>query len=795
MARISPTEKITALYERLSRDDELQGESNSISNQKQYLEDFARQKGFRNIRHFTDDGYSGTNFNRPGFNALLEEIKAGRVAVLITKDMSRFGRNYLQVGFYTEILLPDKGVRFIAINNNIDSEHPQKNDFTPFLNIMNEYYARDTSNKIKAVFRSRMQAGKRCSGSVPYGYTRLPGDKQTLVIDEEAAAVVRRIFGMACDGMSVIQIVETLTAEKVPIPAAHMAAKHPERKQRYSDPYFWSSRTVSAILDCREYLGHTILGKTICENFKTKKRRATTPDELMFFPNTHEAIIDQETWDTAQRLRVRRPKRLPSGASTHRLSGLVFCADCGMKMSYISPEGKAREGGKVYDSDSAFQCSRFRDRRRQAGCASHFIKASALEAAILAAIQKVSGYVLENGDEFVRQLQSRWEAQRSQTSDDDRRELSGIQKRIEELDLLIQNLYESNILGKLPDRQYQRLMSQYDGEQVTLEQRRAELETALQESEPDKPDIRRFTALVQKYRECAELTDAMLYAFVEKVEVHAPTEGLTIYRQQKIDIYFNFIGNYVPPEAEVSEEERIAVIAAQQEAKKRKKSKLATQRRQEKIEALREAAKTDPAAAAEYEAFLAQRREQGRHQREKMKAIREADPEYIRQMEEQERIKAEKALETERKRMERASRKRKETRAELVERAKTDPEAAEQLAALRAKKKAEQEARMVADSEYAEQVRQRNLEYSRKHTAREKAQREALEVRAEAGDTEAAAKLAEYHAYMCEAQKRSRQKMYDEARTGDPAAVARYERHLQVRREDYHRKKEMEASV
>ena len=318
MARTSPAEKITALYERLSRDDESQTESNSITNQKQYLEAYAREHGFRNIRHFTDDGYSGTNFNRPGFTELLEEIKAGHVSCLITKDMSRFGRNYLQVGFYTEILLPDKGVRFIAVNNNIDSAQPSDNDFAPFLNIMNEYYAKDTSKKIKAIFRSRMQAGKRCSGSVPYGYTRLDGDKQTLVVDEEAAEVVRRIFRLACEGQGPTQIAETLTQDKVLIPTAYMAEKHPERKleHRYSDPYFWSGNTVGSILDCREYLGHTILGKTVCENFKTKKRRPATPDELMFFPDTHEAIIDQETWDTAQRLRVRKPKRLSGGTNT-----------------------------------------------------------------------------------------------------------------------------------------------------------------------------------------------------------------------------------------------------------------------------------------------------------------------------------------------------------------------------------------------------------------------------------------------------------------------------------------------
>lgn len=302
--------KITALYERLSRDDELQGESNSILNQKKYLEDYARKNGFNNIQHFTDDGYSGTNFNRPGFQSMIAEIEAGHIATVIVKDMSRFGRNYLEVGFYTEIQFPSKGVRFIAINNNVDSANPTDNDFTPFLNIMNEWYAKDTSNKIRAVFKSRMQDGKRCSGSIPYGYKRVPGDKQTLHIDAEAAAVVRRIFDMAASGASLAQIGQTLSDEKVLIPSAYEERHHPEaaRNHSYHDPYRWNTTTLTYILDRQEYLGHTVLCKSIRENFKLKKRRAATPEERIIFKNTHEAIIDQETWDKAQRLRKRNPK-------------------------------------------------------------------------------------------------------------------------------------------------------------------------------------------------------------------------------------------------------------------------------------------------------------------------------------------------------------------------------------------------------------------------------------------------------------------------------------------------------
>ena len=293
---MSRTSKITALYERLSRDDDLTGESNSITNQKQYLEDYARRNGFENIRHFTDDGFSGVNFNRPGFQSLIKEVEAGNVETLIVKDMSRLGRNYLQVGFYTEVLFPQKDVRFLAINNSIDSNNASDNDFAPFLNIMNEWYAKDTSNKIKAVFDARMKDGKRCSGSIPYGYNRLATDKQTLVVDPVASEVVKRIFLLANEGKSPRAIAELLTEEKVLIPAAHAKQYHPEQYNgtKFSDPYTWGMSTIRAILSRQEYLGHTVLRKSVSTNFKLHKRKNTDEEEQYVFYNTHEPIISQE---------------------------------------------------------------------------------------------------------------------------------------------------------------------------------------------------------------------------------------------------------------------------------------------------------------------------------------------------------------------------------------------------------------------------------------------------------------------------------------------------------------------
>ena len=786
--------KITALYERLSRDDEQAGESNSIQNQKKYLEEYARQHGLRNIRHFYDDGYSGTNFNRPGFVALLEEIEAGRVETLVVKDLSRFGRNYLQVGYYTEILFPKKGVRFIAINNNVDSAAPQDNDFTPFLNIMNEWYAKDTSNKIKAIFKSRMKDGMRCSGSIPYGYKRKPDDKQTLIVDKPAAEVVRKIFRLACQGNSTTAIADILTAEQVLIPAAYAALHNPKncRHKSVKDPCRWNATTVGYILDRQEYLGHTVLGKSICENFKTKQRRAATPDELMIFPDTHEAIIDQDTWDIARKIRMKKKPRAANGTYSHRLSGLVYCADCGARMGFISPD--AKHGDKHYDSDSAFQCGNYRN--TAAECVSHYVKTSVLEAAVLQAIQTVSKYVLENEAEFIDQLRAVWNEHQTRATSNGQHELVDARKRMTELDEKIRKLYESALNGLLPERQAQRMIQQYDEEQILLEKRIEELESLVQQDEIKQVDTSRFIALVKKYRDCEELTDTMLYAFIDRIEVHEATGGRTVYRQQNIDIHFNFIGNYYPPVETISEEERIAAIEAEQLRKKQEKGKRSEERRKQKLVALRMAAEAvDPEAIAQYEKHLANQRDRNQKRRQKLKEAREADPEYLSQLEEKERIKREKMLETERKRMERANRKKKLTRAELKEKAKTDPVAAKEWEALKAReaearqrKKEREEARMAADPEYAAMMAGRKAEYTRARTARRKAEREAL-IELAKTDEEAARKLAEMRKYQSEATLRSRQKMVADAEAGDPEAIARYEATLAKRRENYHKKK------
>lgn len=549
--------KITALYERLSRDDELQGESNSITNQKHFLEDYARKNGFVNIRHFTDDGVSGTTFDREGFQSMIAEVEAGNVAVIIVKDMSRFGRDYLKVGFYTEVMFKEKGVRFIAINNGIDSSNQQDSDFTPFLNIMNEWYARDSSRKIQAIFKARMQEGKRVSPSVPYGYRRDPDDKQHLIIDPEPAAVVRRIFKLVLEGNGVNRIADILYADKILIPSAYAEKYYPENQhsKSFHDPIRWTNQTIIHILEKREYMGHTVLGKTISESYKTKKRRKATEDELMIFENTHEAIIDEETWNNVQRLieTKRRPKK--NGAPPCRLSGLLYCADCGSKLSH------RYNSRNKYDADNSYGCSSYRQYTRN--CTMHYIRVSVVEKLILETIREVSAYALSNEKEFVKKVREASDVQQEATMKEYRRRLGKAKRRHEELDDLVKKLYESFATGKIPEKHFDRLLSGYDNEQTTLEAEMQELQTGLDRYGADSVRADRFLELVKRYTDFSELTTPMLNEFIEKVIVHEADKS-TGDRVQKVDIYLNFIGAFTVPKME-------AALTAEQEAREQRK--------------------------------------------------------------------------------------------------------------------------------------------------------------------------------------------------------------------------------
>ena len=641
------------------------------------------------------------------------------------------------------MMFPKKNVRFIAVNNGVDSANPADNDFTPFLNIMNEWYAKDTSKKIKAVFKAKMRDGKRVSGAVPYGYNRKPEDKQTLYVDEASASVVRRIFQLACDGMGATAIADTLSEDKILIPSAYARQNHPEDCQctNYHDPYTWNATTVGYILNRREYLGHTVLGKTTRDNFKTKRKRIANEDELLVFYNTHEAIIDQETYDKAQRMRKRVSPRRNSEKPAHRLSGLLYCADCGSRLAYINSKPK---DGKIYDSNQAFRCSRYHNKYHS--CTGHYIKASTIEMLIYQATKRVSQYVLKDEKEFVEQLKAQYELQCEKDNTDDKKELLEAKRRMMDLDDLIKGLYENFTLGRLPERQFNRLMTEYDTEQSNLEQRISELETATERISTKAVQIDKFVRLVKKYRDFEELTTPMLNDFIEKVVIHEAEGGRTKDRTQQVDIYFNFIGNFVLP---LSEDE--------------------------------------------YKAILEKGRQNNRKRAEKMRELRMSDPEYRAKMEEKERL----ALEREKKRQERATKKKKIALAELKERAeKGNQEAVREreerraIARERSRKSAEKrKQRAENDPEYAKYLEERNAEYNRRHTARRKEQMEALRARAEAGDQEAQSQLAERKQYQVRATVKSYRKMREDALNGDPIAKERYEKTLAMRREAYHAKK------
>ena len=531
-------EKITPLYERLSRDDELQGESNSISNQKQMLEDFARRNGLPNPTHFTDDGISGTRFDRPGFLAMMEEVEAGRVEAIIIKDMSRLGRDYLKVGQVMEVLR-QRGVRLIAINDGVDSLKGD-DDFTPFRNIMNEFYARDTSRKIRSVFKSKGMSGKHLTGTVIYGYL-WDEKREHWLVDEEAAEVVCRIFSLTLEGYGPYQIACKLSADRIEIPVVHLARFNEgvNRSKPVKDPYGWGSSTIVNILKKREYLGHTINFKTR-KHFKDKKSHYVSEDEWTIFENTHEAIIDQQTFDLAQKIRS-NVRRYPNGwGEAAPLTGLLYCADCGGKM-YVH---RTNNGRRI----SQYTCSNYTKIPCGTLCPTqHRINESAVLTLVSDTLRAIAEYSRNDRTEFIHTVQETQVAQQSADISKKRRRLAAAQKRAGELEKLICKIYEDNALGKLPDARYKALDAQYAKEQDALEIEIAELEKAVTGYEQSQKSAEKFIALIDKYENFDTLTNTMLNEFVEKILVHERARKGSQDTTQEIEIYFNFLGRYIPP--------------------------------------------------------------------------------------------------------------------------------------------------------------------------------------------------------------------------------------------------------
>jgi len=508
--------EITALYLRLSRDDELQGDSNSIANQKTMLEKYAKENGFPNPTFFVDDGYTGTNFDRPGWNELIEKVETGKVKTIIVKDMSRLGRDYLKVGFYTEVMFPEKGVRFIAVNNGIDSDNQQDSDFTPFLNIINEWYAKDTSKKIRAVMKSKGESGQYLSTNAPFGYVKDESDKKKWLVDETASQIVKRIFALCLDGYGPTQIARILNEDGV---------KSPSESR-------WETTTIANILERREYLGHMVNFKTYRASYKNKKKFDNPLEKQMIFENTHEAIIDFDTWEKVQELRKhkRRPAKL---GKTNMFSGIVHCADCGEKLYYCTSKNfEARQ--------DHFICSTSRTKGKEV-CSTHFIRAVILEAMVLWHIQYVTDFVAHYEDEFRSRVNAMRTADLKKELAIKRKQITQGERRILELSKLFKRLYEDFVAEKLSETRFKELSADYEAEQAELQSKLEQWQSELEQQEQRGNDVDRFVAKCKRYSELDELTPTILNDLVHKVYVEAPDKS-SGKRRQGLHISYDLIG-------------------------------------------------------------------------------------------------------------------------------------------------------------------------------------------------------------------------------------------------------------
>ena len=544
-------QKYTALYERLSHDDELQGESNSISNQKQLLMEYAVSHELPSPRHFADDGISGTRFDRPAFLEMMEEIEDGRIGTVLVKDMSRLGRDYLKVGQIVE-MFRQKDVRLIAVNDGTDTLHGD-DDFLPFRNIMNEWYAKDTSKKIRSTFKAKGEAGKHVASSPPYGYMKDPDDKNRWIVDEEAAEVVRRIFQLTLEGKGPFQICKILEADKVEIPAYHQQklgmGLWQNRVLKY--PYRWTSSSVASILTRKEYLGHTVNFKTR-KHFKDKKSHYVAQKYWQIFEDTQEPIIDEETFENAQKCRT-GIKRYPNGwGEPHPLDGKMVCHDCGGLM-YCH---RTSNGKKV----AQYVCAKYGKQPVGTYCSSgHRINADAVMEIVRDTLKYLKTTIDENPEEFIEHITQTEADNRNAEAKKKQDRLKVCRKRVDELERLICKIYEDNALGKMPESRYETLVRQYSKEQSELNEEIDQIEAFLSEVEENRKSGKRFVNLMSRYNDFEEITPFMVSEFIDRIEVHERDRKGSVQTTQKIDIYFNFIGNYSMPEKELTEAEKAEI--------------------------------------------------------------------------------------------------------------------------------------------------------------------------------------------------------------------------------------------
>lgn len=532
--------KITALYCRLSQEDENKGDSDSIVNQKAILTKYAEENGFTNIQVFVDDGYSGVSFNRPDFQKLLELMEKGKVETLITKDLSRLGRNYIEVGNYTEILFPRWNVRYIAINDNYDSLYNEGNELAPFKNLFNEWFARDTSKKIRAVVKAKAERGERISTQIPYGYKKDPDIKGHLIIDEVTAPIVRMIFELCAVGNGPRIIASILREKKILKPSIYMY----KQSGRYGcvtdteDIYGWNDRTVAGILDNEVYLGHTINCKTTVASYKDKRKIQRPESEWLRFENTHEAIIDQITWEIVRKVRAGKRRRNNMG-EINKYSGLLYCADCGSKLYFV-------RGKSITPESYNFICSRHRKHLGEEICTPHRIREVVLDEIVLEEIRKVTYYARAKTKEFVEYINRKSAAETRKELSAKTSELGKLENRNNELNMLFKKLYEDNVLGRITAEQFRMLSDIYNQEQKEIKEQIPKLQMRIEELKAQAINVEKFMATIHKYTDLQELNAEVLRTFIAKIVIHERTEKWSTSAEQQIDIYFRYIGNINP---------------------------------------------------------------------------------------------------------------------------------------------------------------------------------------------------------------------------------------------------------
>jgi len=574
------TSKLTILYERLSVEDEHRsGDSNSIAHQKSMLEDYAKRQGFGNIIHITDDGHSGTRFDRPGFNKMMDEVATGNVGIVIVKDLSRFGRDHLRVGLYTESLR-ECGVRFIAVQDNVDTANGE-DDFTPFRNIINEWAARDSSRKVKAVMRNKGMSGKRLTTAPIYGYNYHPQDKTQWVVDSEAAEIVRRIFRMTIAGVGPHEIARALNNDKIERPSVYLNQRGiVPYKHKSDNPYAWNSGTVGSIISKLEYIGSTVNFRYRKDSYKDRYSKLAPKEEWAIFNDTHEGIIDSDTWETAQKCR-KTIKRTDSLGEANPLTGKMFCADCGARMynhrkPYSTPHYTNPNTGKTYmrSPSDVYSCATHDNAKAKfvKSCTLHHISTKAVRELLLDTIRRVSVYVRENEEEFVQRLREASAIQQDKAAKAHKKQIAKNTRRIDDLDLLFRKTYEDNATGKLSDERFQQLSDGYEVEQRELKQRNAELQAEVDGYEADSVKAENFIILVKRYTDFPELNASIINEFVDRIVVHEADRS-SGKRIQRVDIYFNFIGAFDIPVEE-------SIPTAEELEAERKQDALRAKRRQ-----------------------------------------------------------------------------------------------------------------------------------------------------------------------------------------------------------------------